>query len=227
MSEIIDVAVAYRQGRTFFMGLELLVAPGALVPRPETELLGAAAVAAIRQMQEPVRVIDMCCGAGNLACAIAMEVAGATIWASDLTDGSVDIARLNVEHHGLSNRVSVQQGDLFDAFGELQLHGTIDLIVCNPPYISESRLKGDLSTLLELEPREAFAAGPYGLNLHMRVINAAAGYLRPGGLLMFEVGLGQHDQVSTLFKRSKRYEHIRTIKNDAGEGRVVAAILKA
>ncbi|MGH6644949.1 MAG: N5-glutamine methyltransferase family protein, partial [Bradyrhizobium sp.] len=207
MNEEINVTDAYGKGRTMFMGLELLVAPGALVPRPETELLGMTAVDALRQMNLPApRVVDMCCGAGNLACGISHYVPGARIWASDLTDGCVDVARRNVAHHGLAERVSVLQGDAFDAFSGLELDGTIDAIVCNPPYISEKRLEGDRAHLLELEPREAFAAGPYGLSFHMRVVKDAPRYLRPGGILLLEVGLGQDRQVTALLERSKAYE---------------------
>ncbi|QCI69008.1 class I SAM-dependent methyltransferase [Phreatobacter stygius] len=210
------------------MGVELLVAPGALVPRPETELLGATAVDVLRRMNraEP-RVVDMCCGAGNLACGIAHHIAGARVWASDLTDGCVEVARRNVAHHGLEDRVSVLQGDLFDALSGLALDGTIDVIVCNPPYISDKRLEGDRAHLLALEPREAFAAGPYGLSIHMRVVKDAPRYLRPGGVLVFEVGLGQDRQVAMLLERGKLYEGIGVVMNDAGEGRVVMARAKA
>jgi release factor glutamine methyltransferase len=228
MTEAINVAEAYDKGRTQFMGIELLVAPGALIPRPETELLGASAVAALRQVDIPVpRLIDMCCGAGNLACAISLAIPNARAWASDLTDGCVDVARRNVAYHDLGDRVSVLQGDLFEAFSGLQLDGTIDLIVCNPPYISETRLRGDRAALLELEPREAFAAGPYGLSIHMRVTKDALRYLRPGGILLFEVGVGQERQVTTLLERSKAYEDIRVLTNEAGEGRVVMGCAKA
>lgn len=227
MSEVINVAEAYDKGRTLFMGIELLVAPGALVPRPETELLCASAVDALRQLNVPApRVIDMCCGAGNLACAICLTIPDARVWASDLTDGCVDVARRNVAYHGITQRMSVLQGDLFDAFSGLSLEGTIDLIVCNPPYISEARLGGDRAPLLELEPREAFAAGPYGLSIHMRVTKDAVRYLRPGGILLFEVGSGQERQVATLLERSKNYESIRVVTNEAGEGRVVMGCRK-
>jgi release factor glutamine methyltransferase len=227
VSDSTAVADAYGKGSTTFMGVVLLVAPGALVPRPETELLGRTAVETLRAMALPApRVIDMCCGAGNLACAIALHVPEAQIWASDLTDGCVEVARRNVKHHGLSRRVGVHQGDLFSAFADADLEGSIDAIVCNPPYISDKRLEGDRSHLLELEPREAFAAGPYGLSIHMRVVKDAPRYLRPGGALMFEVGLGQDRQVTILLERSRRFEAIDVVKNEAGEGRVVSARCK-
>jgi release factor glutamine methyltransferase len=227
MTEPTNVAAAYAGGRTVFMGLELIVAPGALVPRAETELLGQTAVETLRSMAVAApRVIDMCCGAGNLACAIAMAIPEARIWACDLTDGCVDVARRNVDHHGLRERVSVHQGDLFSALAGEALAGTIDLIVCNPPYISDKRLEGDRSHLLALEPREAFAAGPYGLSIHMRVVKDAPRYLRPGGMLLFEVGAGQDRQVTILFGRDKSYENIRVINDANGLGRVVLAQVK-
>jgi release factor glutamine methyltransferase len=222
MSKEFNVADAYETGRAFFMGLELLIAPGALVPRPETELLGTTALGALHQMNLAApRVVDMCCGSGNLACAIGHYIPTARVWASDLTDECVEATRRNAAHHGMAERISVLQGDLFNALSDLRLDGTIDLIVCNPPYISEKRLEGDRAHLVELEPREAFAAGPYGLSIHMRVVKDAPRYLRPGGVLLFEVGLGQDRQVMGLLERSKTYENIRAVSNEAGEARVV------
>ncbi|ESY98995.1 class I SAM-dependent methyltransferase [Mesorhizobium sp. LNHC209A00] len=224
MSEEISVAGAYNKGSIIFMGMEILVAPGALVPRPETELLGSIAVDVLRAMDLPApRVVDMCCGAGNLACAIASHIPSARVWACDLTDGCIDAARRNVVHHGLTDRISVHQGDLFEGVSRLELDGTLHAIVCNPPYISEKRLEGDRRHLVVLEPREAFAAGPYGLSIHMRVVKDALRYLRPGGVLLFEVGLGQDRQVISLLERSKGYAQIRTFANQAGEVRVVLA----
>lgn len=227
MSETINVAEAYERGRTRFMGIELLVAPGALVPRPETELLGSTAVEALRRTGLPApRIVDMCCGAGNLACAISLNIPGAHVWASDLTEGCVELTRRNVAHKDLGSRITVLQGDLFGALTGLQLEQTIDLIVCNPPYISEARLNGDRASLLADEPREAFAAGPYGLSIHMRVTKDAPRYLRPGGLLLFEVGRGQDRQVATLLERNAAYENVGVVSDETGSGRVVMAYAK-
>ena len=227
MSETINVTEAYERGRTQFMGIELQVAPGALVPRPETELLGRTAVEALRRAHLPSpRIVDMCCGAGNLACAIALNIPDARVWASDLTDGCVELARRNAASQGAETRITVLQGDLFEALAGLQLEQTIDMIVCNPPYISESRLKGDRASLLMNEPREAFAAGPYGLSIHMRVTKDAPRYLRPGGLLLFEVGRDQDRQVATLLERNDAYENVRIVMDETATGRVVMAYAK-
>lgn len=215
--------LAYVTGRERFMGIELIAGAGALVPREETELLGHAALAVLGGGEAAApRVIDMCCGAGNLACALASHFPAARIWASDLTDGCIALARRNVDHTGVSDRVVVAQGDLFAGLAGLGLEGTADLIVCNPPYISQGRLAGDRATLLEHEPREAFDGGPYGLSIHQRVVREALPYLREGGALMFEIGLGQDRQLKLLFDRTKGYGTVRTVSNAAGQVRVVA-----
>ena len=228
MTDTLDVGAAYARGRVNFMGLDMLVAPGALVPRPETELLAHAALEALGGMDTAApRVIDVCCGAGNLACALAHRLPQAHVWASDLTPEAIAVARRNVDALGLDARVSVHQGDLFAPLAALGLDNSIDAIVCNPPYISEKRLEGDRAELLEHEPREAFAAGPYGLAIHMRVVKDAIPFLRPGGVLLFEVGLGQARQVELLFQRARAYENVRSIANSAGEARVVAGVRRA
>ncbi|MCR4304150.1 MAG: peptide chain release factor N(5)-glutamine methyltransferase [Gallionella sp.] len=215
--------LAYVIGHAMFMGVELIVAEGALAPREETELLGNTALAAIRSCGSAApRVIDMCCGSGNLACAIAHHLPAARVWASDLTDGCIAVTRRNVEHVGVSDRVVVAQGDLFGGLAGFGLEGTIDAIVCNPPYISQGKLATDRAVLLDHEPREAFDGGPYGLSIQQRVVKEALPFLRPGGILLFEIGLGQERQVKMLFDRAKAYEDIRLVANAAGEVRVVS-----
>lgn len=222
MTERGHVAAAYENGSVRFMGIDLIVERGTVVPRNETELLGRTAIDLLGSMGVTApRVIDMCCGAGNLACAIAHHAVGSRVWASDLTDACVGLARRNVAWRNLAARVSVHQGDLFEGLRGLGLEGTIDILVCNPPYISEKRLAGERAELLELEPVEAFAAGPYGIGIHQRVVRDAAAFLRPGGILLVEVGLGQHRQVQMLFERSKAYEDIRAVHTAAGDARAV------
>ncbi|MBI5658948.1 MAG: class I SAM-dependent methyltransferase [Nitrosomonadales bacterium] len=215
--------LAYVIGCETFMGVELVAAEGALAPREETELLGYAALAELRSSDSDApRVIDMCCGSGNLACAIAYHLPDARVWASDLTDGCVSVARRNVGHVGVSDRVVVAQGDLFAGLAGLDLEGSIDAVVCNPPYISQGKLSTDRAALLDHEPREAFDGGPYGLSIHQRVVKEALPFLRPGGVLLFEIGLGQERQVKMLFERANAYQNIRLVANPTGEVRVVS-----
>jgi release factor glutamine methyltransferase len=219
------VTRAYERRHTSFMGLELEVGPGAFVPRAETELLGETALEALRGRSRggSPRLIDMCCGSGNLACALGSYVAGAQVWASDLTDGAVAVARRNVDLLGLEASVHVAQGDLFASFEGLGLAGTIDLITCNPPYISTHRLEHERNTLLVHEPREAFDGGPYGLSIHQRVVSEAHAFLRPGGVLLFEIGQRQERQVEMLFRRARTYGEVEMRRDAAGHVRVVFA----
>src|SRR5688572_2967256 len=222
MAEQQAVGEAYARGYVRFMGLEILVASGTLVPRAETELLGSRALQALREIDASApRIIDMCGGAGNLACLLAHLIETATVWASDLTPDCTALAARNVAAHGLGARVAVHEGDLFAPLAGLGLEGSVDLIVCNPPYISDRRLAGDRAHLLELEPREAFAAGPYGISIYTRVVLDAVPFLRPGGSLIFEIGAGQDRQVRLIFERAQAYDRIDVARNAAGEARVV------
>jgi HemK-like putative methylase len=207
-----------------FMGLEIEASSDVLVPREETELLARVALELLGA-GDGLRVVDMCCGSGNLACAIAHARPGARVWASDLTDPCVALARRNVARLGLGDRVEIRQGDLFAALEELR--GTIDLVVCNPPYISTGRLAKESAHLLDDQPREAFDAGPYGLSIHRRVLQEAPGFLKPGGWLAMEIGLGQDKQLETLVSRAKGLGDHRFFADERGAPRVVTARAQA
>jgi release factor glutamine methyltransferase len=230
-SEELHVPDVLRQGFKKFMNLEVLGEAGVLVPRAETELLAHTAIRIMnglilsrsQQEKEPLRVIDMCCGAGNLACCMARYVPLAKVWASDLTDAAVTLAKKNVLHLNVSDSVRVFQGDLFSALPDSGLEGLIDVIVCNPPYISSGKLENERSTLLESEPRSAFDGGPYGLKIHQRVSSEAPRWLKPGGYLLLEVGLGQEKQMEIILKRTKLYQKVEFVRDEFGDARVVVA----
>lgn len=203
-----------------FMGIELELAPGVLVPREETELLGKTAIDLLRELDgEPV-LIDMCCGSGNLALAIASAVGSVRVRGADLTDETVTLARRNTVRLGLGERVAIHQGDLFGALEGEGLEGQVDMIVCNPPYISTARLDGESAHLLRNEPREAFEGGPYGISIHQRLVREAAPFLKPGGWLLFEFGEGQHRQVTALVSRARTYEPVSFAEDKEGHPRV-------
>jgi release factor glutamine methyltransferase len=202
-----------------FLGIELQVGGAVLRPRKETELLGRVAQRLLDGIDAPI-CVDMCCGSGNLALALASHSPQARVTACDLTDDAVESARHNVRQLGYQDRIAVVQGDLFAPLAGLK--GQVDLIVANPPYISTSRLtEGDRSHLLAEEPREAFDGGPYGISLHSRLIAEGAAYLRTGGWLAFEFGLGQDRQVAALLKRARVYGEPVWHLNEDGEKRVV------
>ena len=204
MSDAFSPEAAQKRGLTRFMGLDLAVAPGVLVPRQETELLALSAIDVLGPALaagRPGRLVDLCCGSGNLACALAWHLPGLQVWACDLLVAAADLARRNAESLGLAGRITVRHGDLLAPLGGLGLEGTLDALVCNPPYISSGRLAGDRASLLEREPREAFDGGPYGLAIHQRVAREAGAWLKPGAPLLMEIGAGQDRQVARLFER--------------------------
>lgn len=215
-----EALTAYRAGTMTFMGIVIRVAQDVLVPRPETELLGNAALAFIDQIagskppSEPLRVIDVCCGSGNLACGLAAARPSLQVWATDLTDSCVELARRNANELNLQERIRIVQGDLFGSLPDAELEGKTDLIVCNPPYIPSSLLAA--RTDLRHEPQAAFDGGPYGLSLLMRVVKEAPRYLRPGGGLFLEVGPREEPHAIGLLSRSRMYDSIDVIRDSAG-----------
>ena len=220
--------LAYVTGRVDFMGVELVSAPGALIPRAETELVGTMTLEALKALptDREIRLIDMCCGSGNLVSALAVTVPHVRAWASDLTEESLRVARANVEHLGLQNRVEILQSDLFAALCGRGLEGTIDVIVCNPPYISSTKLGRESADLLVHEPQAAFDGGPYGVSIFQRVVRDALPFLTETGTLLFEIGAGQERAVSSLFTRSGQYGPLILGRNAEGVVRVVGASRK-
>ena len=207
-----------------FMDLDFVVPPDVLRPRPETELLAARALTLLRELggSQPT-VIDMCCGCGNLAVALAVQMPSCRVWAADMSEAATAAAEENVELHDLPSRVTVRRGDLFEALAEDGLRGRVDMVVCNPPYISTGKLDGASAGLLEREPRDAFDGGPFGLSIHQRLIRDALAYLRDDGILLCEFGEGQARQIEALFKRAKGYGPVAFVVDVSGMERVAVA----
>ena len=181
--------LAHLTGRQRFMGLEMLAGPEALVPRVETELLARTALAHLPS--SGALVADVCTGSGNVAIAIAHHAPRARVWAADLSEEAVALARRNAASLGLAERVSFRVGDLLAPFDDGELRGRIDLVTCNPPYISSAKVDAMPRETSGHEPRLAFDGGPLGIRILRRVAMEAPRFLAPGGLLALEVGLGQ------------------------------------
>lgn len=210
-----------------FLDLDLVLQGSVLAPRAETELLAIQAIGLLRQIEtRDLLVIDMCCGSGNVGLAIAHALPSARILSADLTEDTVETARANAKRLGLSDRVAVFQGDLFGALAAANAEGKATMVVCNPPYISTARLEGESAHLLESEPREAFDGGPYGISIQQRLVREAPTYLKPGGLLLFEFGVGQERQAQSLLTRSRVFECLDFSTDEDGRPRVAVARIK-
>jgi release factor glutamine methyltransferase len=212
--------------RQSFMGLEMLAGPQALVPRAETELLARSAIqlaASMGLQRQPVRIIDVCTGSGNLALAIAHHVPAARVHAADLSEDAISLATRNAQHLGLSNRVELKIGDLLSPFDTPELLGNVDLLTCNPPYISSAKVKQMPHEISAHEPSLAFDGGPFGVSILMRLLGEAPRFLHSGGWLAFEVGLGQGPALTKRLQANTLFDEIHPHKDAHGDIRALTA----
>ena len=220
--------LAYLTGRQQFMGVELFATADALIPREETELLGFAALSRLRGIVRErghATVIDVCTGSGNLALALAWHEPCARVWASDLSEEAVSLARRNLALLGLADRVEFHTGDLLAPFDTPEFHGSVDLLICNPPYISSGKVEGMPPEIIAHEPRIAFDGGPLGIKFLLRLISDAPRFLREGGWLAFEIGLGQGPGILKRIEQSGIYADVSEIADKSGQIRAIMARL--
>jgi release factor glutamine methyltransferase len=230
------VPLEYILGKAVFMDLQLDCAPGALIPREETELLVRTALHLIAARQaaagsEPVgldaasrlTVLDMGTGSGNIAVALAMHAPDVCVLASDVSEDAVAIACRQVAKFHLEDRVTVFHGDLYEPLLAAGWQGKVDIIACNPPYLPTSTLAKLAKEIADHEPRVAFDAGPYGINVFRRLITGAVDLLTPDGILVFEIGAGQEKLVTRLLEGSGQYANIEHHRDAAGQVRVISA----
>ncbi len=218
--------LAYLTGRQSFMDVELICDSRALIPRKETEILGNKALEICQQIAEKkneVKIMDVCCGSGNLGLALASKIEKVSVWASDLSEEAVALTNENIDFLNIGDRVKVIQSDLFQNFETEEFLHKIDLIVCNPPYISTSKVQKMDSEISENEPILAFDGGMIGLKVIQRFIREAPGFLVKGGWIAFEVGLGQGPFITQLCEKSGFYYQIESVCDQGGNIRVIAA----
>ncbi|MEN9911125.1 MAG: hypothetical protein RLZZ441_693 [Actinomycetota bacterium] len=186
-------------GESPFRHLVLAVGPGALIPRPETELVAEWAIDALRQVPSPrPRAVDLGTGTGALALALATEVPNAEVFAIELSTAAAEWAERNIARYG-DERVTLVVGDAASALPELD--GTIDVVVANPPYIPDSDKPADIE-VLGYDPEIALFGGEDGLRDIRTFIARAALLLRPGGTLVVEHGDGQGEAVRAIAKEA-------------------------
>jgi len=216
--------VAYLVGRADFYSLAFELDNSALIPRPETEVLVTEAIEYLRrQTNRPVvDVLDMCTGSGCVAVAVAVNVVEADVLALDASSEALKIAGRNVEKHELSDRVTLLQSDLFDDVNQAE-KTVFDLIVSNPPYVSDQEFERLDPNVRNYEPTEALRAGEDGLEFYRRIANQAEPYLADNGAIMVEVAYNQAEQVSQLFAKCSYLTNVTTTKDNLGHQRVVKA----
>jgi release factor glutamine methyltransferase len=204
-----------------FRHLELAVGPGVLVPRPETEVVVERALTHLYGTRSPL-IVDLCTGSGAIALSVASERPDATVWATEVSPVAAGWARVNVAGTGVTN-ATVVEGDLFGPLPGT-LRGSVDLVVANPPYLSEADLAGTAPDVREHEPVMATVAGRTGLEVAGRIVEEALGWLRPGGWLVLETHPGQAIRLGLLM--TPRYADAAVLPDLTGALRIAEGRLR-
>jgi release factor glutamine methyltransferase len=217
--------IAYLTGRAHFFSLEFDVTRDVLIPRPDTETLVENVLQFVRAAPpgfESPRVLDLCTGSGCIAAAVAHHLKSSTVVATDLSERAVAVARRNVEKLKLSDRVTVETGDLFEPISRMVDAQPFDLIVANPPYIATGKIDSLPRSVREYEPIAALDGGIDGLMLHRRILDGAADRVRAGGRVYLEIAFDQKDEVLNLAKQHETsFGDARVLRDHAGNDRVL------
>ena len=211
--------VQYVLGETEFSGVKLKVDRRALIPRPETEQL----IELVRQRLTvpPARVLDLGTGSGAMALALARIYPDAIVTALEKSPEALALARENVESSGLAARVHLVESDWFSA---LPAGSQFQLIVANPPYLSDEEMNVAQAEVKDHEPAMALSAGTNGAAALEHIIRGARAFLPEGGLLACETGIGQHGQLLELAARAG-YQRTESLRDLTGRDRYVLAFV--
>ena len=215
--------VAYLVGRCEFYSLSLTITRDCLIPRPETELLVERAINFLRKRSGEPAVLDLCTGSGCIAAAIAKNVATAQVAATDICDAALAVAAKNIEAFKLSERVKLLCGDLFDPVVKGLDAPAFDVIVSNPPYVSEGEYEVLDKNVKDYEPKQALLAGVDGLDVYRRIVAQAGEFLKTDGALMLEIGYAQGPAVKALLEEAGGFRSVRIEKDLSNNDRIAIA----
>jgi len=227
------IPAQYIIGHQEFWGLDFVVAPGVLIPRPETEHLVEAVLEICRAQPRPdnlwasrsqnqartghpqVRIVDVGTGSGCVALALAHDLPKAEISATEISEAALEIARANAVRLGLERRVTFHHTDLLDG-----VEGPFDVVASNPPYVGESEYDKVQLEVRKFEPRCAVFAGADGMDVIRHLAPQARKVLRPGGTLALEIGYSQEAAVREVLRD---WDDVRSVPDLQGIPRVVVA----
>lgn len=231
------VPTQYLTGQQEFWGLEFEVTPAVLIPRPETEHVVEVALERLgpERLRGPLQLADAGTGSGCLAVALARELPQAEIFATDISSAALEVARRNAVRHGVADRIHFFPGNLLESLlkeppaaghetpGHPQPSRRLEAIVSNPPYVGRNEAKQLPREVREHEPSEALFAGERGDEIYGPLVHQAERLLRPGGLLVLEIGYGALGRVRELLEGQPAWARVRATPDLAGIPRVISA----
>jgi release factor glutamine methyltransferase len=206
---------AYIIGGREFYGLEFIVDSRVLIPRPESELLVDEAIRLAGRLDTAPVIADIGTGSGAIAICLAIKLPQATIYASDISAATLEVAAANCRRHGVAGRVRLFTGDLLTPLPQ-----PVDIIVANLPYVGRAEAAAN-----RFEPSLALDGGPGGTEEIERLCRQVAGKLRPGGVLLLEIGQGQQQEITDIVMRLFPGSIVEVTPDLAGIPRVVSAAI--
>lgn len=211
--------VAYIIGRKEFWSFVLEVNNSVLIPRPDTEVLVEETLNIIKTINSAeIKILDIGTGSGAIALALAKEITGAKITATDISSAALAVAKKNARNLGLDSLIDFRQGNLLEPVDDF-----FDIIVSNPPYIAEEEYRNLPRGVKDYEPPETLLAGVQGTEFYEKIINQAHDHLKSAGWLLLEIGSTQAADIKKIAEASGRYKDI-SVRNDyAGRPRVIKA----
>lgn len=210
--------VAYITGDWEFYGMPISVTKDVLIPRIDTEVLVDTAITALKGRKMDARILDLCTGSGCIGCALAKELPATHVVLADNSRAALGVAKQNVQRNKLNPRVTCVEIDAL-ATPPMML-GSFDLLTCNPPYIPSADLAGLDDSVKNYEPAAAFDGGEDGLDFYRAILTKWCNVVRIGGLMIFEVGIGQAEEVMKLMRLSG-LNNVGCVKDTIGVDRVV------
>ncbi|WP_054870779.1 peptide chain release factor N(5)-glutamine methyltransferase [Caloranaerobacter sp. TR13] len=217
--------IQYIIGTQEFMGLNFNVAEGVLVPRPDTEILVEKVIEIVNSSflkdKKRVNIVDIGTGSGAITLSLAYYLKNAFVYSIDISKKALEIASQNCKKFELEDRVLFLEGNLFKPLSKLNVENDIDIIVSNPPYIPTDEIEKLQIEVSKYEPRIALDGGKDGLDYYREIVKNLSKYLTNKGVIAFEIGYNQGQDVKKLLKDSRLFKKVEIIKDLAGHDRVV------